>query len=98
MQKLLFWLPLECSYCQMDIKHSKCSPLWKKEKTYQKIAKKEEEKRDIAKKKARTCERCTFVTLKSAYLRSHVELSHGQDSNPTKIKGCNTCEFQTKVL
>ena len=31
---------LECSDCQMDIKHSKCSPLWKKEKTSQK--KKEE--------------------------------------------------------
>ena len=33
---------LECSDCQMDIKHSKCSPLWK-------IAK-EEEERDIKKK------------------------------------------------
>ena len=41
------------------------------------------------------CEQCTFVTLKSAYLRSHVALSHGQDSDQTKIKSCNTCEFQT---
>ena len=41
------------------------------------------------------CEQCTFVTLKSAYLRSHVALSHGQDSDQTKIKSCNTCKFQT---
>ena len=75
---------LECSDCQMDIKHSKCSPLWK-------IAK----ERDISKKKARACKQCTFVTLKSAYLKMHAELSHGQNSDPTKIINCTTCEFQT---
>ena len=67
---------LECSDCQLDIKHSKCSPLLKKEKRKRRKA--------PYKKKAKTCQQCSFVTLKRSYLRKHVALSHDQDSDPTK--------------
>ena len=88
---------LECSDCLLDIKHSKCSPLWKKEKKYHKRKKKIKEEKGLSRKKAKTCQQCSYVTLKRAYLRSHEELSHGQDSDPTKIISCKTCEFQTAI-
>ena len=55
---------------------------------------KEEKKKGTLQKEGKTCQQCSFVTLKRAYLRGHVALSHGQDSNPTKIINCN-CDLKS---
>ena len=85
---------LECSDCQLDIRHTNCSPLWKKEKMPEKIAKQKKKRKPRA-KKPKACQQCSFVTFKSAYLRGHIELSHNQGNDPTKIINCDTCEFQS---
>ena len=41
------------------------------------------------------CTECSFVTQKVIYLKRHLQLSHGQDSDPLKIIHCESCEFET---
>ena len=42
------------------------------------------------------CSECSFVTQKRTYLKRHLKLSHGQDSDPSKIIICKNCDFEAK--
>jgi len=51
--------------------------------------------RNSTKRHMRKCEQCPFESFEKQYFNSHIKLVHGPDADPSKIKSCTTCEFET---
>ena len=45
--------------------------------------------------KDKKCPECSYMTQKSIYLKKHLQLSHGPNSDTSKIMTCESCEFET---
>ena len=77
-----------CSQCGSGTKHDQCNEDEEEGQKPSKVAK-------IDGSDEKKCTKCSFVTQKGFYLKRHLQLSHGQDSDPSKIIHCESCEFET---
>ena len=79
-----------CLDCISNTSHSTCTQAQKRPSKQKK-----NKKEVVNKEKDRMCLECSYVTQKSSYLRRHLQLSHGQDSEHSKIITCKSCEFES---
>ena len=85
-------LKVDCSNCTLNINHSKCQRSLKNRVKHKTISKSEA---ISFQKKEKVCTKCPFVTKTQHYLKRHLLLSHGPESDQSKIMACKSCEYET---
>ena len=88
-----------CSDCTSNIGHSTCKlPRRRARRRPTQLMTNEKANSAVSvKKENRMCQECSYVTQKRSYLRRHLDLSHGQNSDQSKIMSCKICEFETNI-
>ena len=82
-----------CPHCRLSKEHSGCQqPLRRKREIKNKILK------TLFNSKTLDCPDCHFKSKNRFYLKKHMKLMHGQNTDPMDILTCSNCEFETMTL